>query len=78
MAVGEVLEGDQVVHVGLDALPPPPQVDDAGAEAAGYFGSGQPGSLLEPFKGLGEVAGQNMGGSLGASDALAGHVVNPP
>ena len=23
-AVGEVLEGDQVVHVGLDALPPPP------------------------------------------------------
>ena len=33
-AVGEVLEGDQVVHVGLDALPPPPQVDDAGAEAA--------------------------------------------
>ena len=37
-----------------------------------------PEASLEPFKSLGEVAGQNMGGSLGASDALAGHMVSPP
>ena len=77
-AVGEFLESEKVVHVGQDSLTPPPQVDDAGAETAGDLRPRQPGGLLEPFEGLGEVAGQFAGRILGALDVLAGHVVSPP